>query len=160
LPSSPQPTNAGDGTIQAWLILMITNYNTSNDSDLPTAPVGATPDIKVNTGDVPPSGYPSFGSGTLSITLPGNLNDYLVLHWGGPGGGTYQAFYLTAAPELSATFSFTAPGKYGLSFYSFYDAPTNGGGGQNTHAPEPATLLLLGAGLVGLSGYARRKMKR
>jgi hypothetical protein len=152
LPSSPQPSNAGDGTIQTWLIAMITDYNTTHDPDLPTAPVGATPDIKVNQNDTPPSGYPSFGAGITSITLPGNLNDYLVLHWGGPGGGTFQAFDLTTTPEVSDIF--TAPGQNGLSSYAFY------GEGESAPVPEPATMLLLGSGLIGLAAYGRKKFFR
>jgi len=145
--------NAGDGTIQAWLIAVIGNYNVTHDPDLPTGSVGATPDVKVNQGDSPPLGYPSFGDDTVSITLPGNLNDYLVLHWGGSGGGTLQAFDLTTIPEVSDTFN--APGQNSLSFYSFYG---DGNGDGQTPIPEPATMLLLGSGLIGLAGYGRKKL--
>ena len=148
---APQPSNAGDGTIQAWLIQAINNYNTAHGTNLSTASVGSHPDIKVNQADIPPTGYPSFGAGTLSITLPANLNQYLVFHWGGPGGGVYQAFDLTTIPETSDTF--TAPGRNGLSFYSFY------GQASPAPVPEPGTMALLGSGILGLAGVLRRKIK-
>jgi len=145
----PQPANAGDGTIQAWLIQAINNYNSVHGTTLSTASVGAHPDVKVNQGASAPAGYPTFGANTLSITLPANLNEYLVFHWGGQGGGVYQAFDLSTIPEGSDTF--TAPGRNGLSFYSFY--------GQAAPVPEPGTLALLGSGMLGLAGVLRRKLK-
>jgi len=152
LPDPGQPSNAGDGTIQTWLIASINLYNTTHDPDLSTNSVGAHPDIKVIPGGSAPSGYPTFPippPATLTITLPGNLNDYLVFHWGGAGGGVYQAFDLTTIPEESDTF--TAPGQNGLSFYSFY------GSDPVAQVPEPATMFLLGSGLIGLAGYGRKK---
>jgi len=36
---------------------------------------------------------------------------------------------------------------------------TSGGNGASA-VPEPATLILLGSGLVGLAGYGRKKFKK
>jgi PEP-CTERM motif len=144
---SPQPSNSGDRTIQAWLIQAITHYNKLHGTDLSTAFVGKHPDVKVNQGATPAPGYPSFGANTLSITLPADLNQYLVLHWGGPGGGVFQAFDLSTMPESFDTF--VAPSRYGLSFYSFY--------GEAAPVPEPGTLALLGSGLLGAAGLLRRR---
>lgn len=147
---SPQPSNAGDRTIQTWLIHAINNYNTAHGTTLSTASVGAHPDVKVNLGASAPAGYPTFAANTLSITLPANLNEYLVLHWGGQGGGVYQAFDLSTFPEGSDIFQ--APGRNGLSFYSFY------GQAAPAPVPEPGTLALLGSGMLGLAGVLRRKL--
>jgi hypothetical protein len=152
LPSLSQPSNAGDGAIQTWLISLINAYNTTHNPDLSSASVGAHPDMKVEQEISAPTGYPSFRADTLTITLPGNLNDYLVLHWGGSGGGTFQAFYLPV-DTAEAWDVFTAPGQNGLSSYAFY-------GSRPTSVPEPSTVLLLGAAIVGFVVFLKLRRKK
>ncbi|RZB36386.1 MAG: hypothetical protein SRB2_02211 [Desulfobacteraceae bacterium Eth-SRB2] len=38
--------------------------------------------------------------------------------------------------------------------------PPFGGGGHGTHAPEPATIFLLGSGLFGLAVIGRKRFKK
>lgn len=44
------------------------------------------------------------------------------------------------------------PYRYNISHVDFY------GDGTGTQVPEPATMLLLGSGLIGLVGYGRKKL--
>ena len=51
-----------------------------------------------------------------------------------------------------------------IYIFAFIIAPTvfaNGSGGNGLFTvPEPATLLLLGVGMVGLAGFGRKKFKK
>jgi len=65
--------------------------------------------------------------------------------------------FLTGEPSVNGnqvTFNFdlTALQDNGITSWTFYDQP-----GGNTSAPEPATVLLLGAGLIA-AGAARRRL--
>lgn len=40
-----------------------------------------------------------------------------------------------------------------------YETINWGGSPPNAHAPEPASMLLMGSGLIGLAGYARKRRK-
>ncbi len=146
---SPQPSNAGDGTIATWLVKAINTYNKDHGTDLSTASVGLHPDLKVDQGEWAPAGYPKFGPNTLCIGLPANQYEYLVLHWGGKNGGVYQAFDLATFP--SAFDIFHAPDRNGLGFYSFY------GKAAPAAVPEPGTMVLLGSGMLGLARFLRHK---
>jgi hypothetical protein len=142
--TDPQPSGSGDAVIVAWLNALISDYNADHGTSLPE-PV--TEDFRVNQGDLTaPAGYPTFGAGVLTIAIPAGY-DYIVLHWGGSGGGVYEAYDLIG---ITGLVTYNAPGRNGLSWYELL------GPGQSV--PEPATLLLLGGGLVGL-GIFRRKSK-
>lgn len=140
------PSNQGAGTVETWLQGLVTAYNTANNPDLPS-PVGTT-SVSVDKNTVAPGGFPSFGNGVLSITLPMGSYDYLVLHWGGNTKSldTTSAWYIGS--EVGAL-TFNAPAQNGLSGYRFFHPETKVADGGST-------LLLLGSALTVLRVIRRR----
>jgi hypothetical protein len=121
--------NAGDATIQQWLIGIFGN----------NAAFGSTPALKVDS------------PGNIS-NIPVLANDYVVLHWGGSGGGVFEAFQITSNGSFTVPTSLTGGG---LSSYAIY-GPTPP---SSSPVPEPGTMILVGSGLIGLWTF-RKKFKK
>ena len=113
----------------------------------------------------------TFQTGTLG-NLPAGFNN-VVLDFGfttGPSGnfagGSVNDGLL---PGESASFTVSGAAFTGFTedeicnaiFVRFQNVPAPFGSDVGTpgNIPEPSTLLLLGSALVGLGGYARRKLK-
>jgi hypothetical protein len=89
------------------------------------------------------------GTGTtIDLGATAGVFDYLFAHYGGPGGGTAEVWFVGNLSGI-ITIPATGFGGYGLSGWALFTAP----GGA---VPDGgATVMLLGAGLCVL-GIARR----
>lgn len=150
---APQPANQGSGTVATWLAAGVTTYNNTHNPDLP-APGPEL--VGVNTGNSAPSGYPTFVANTLTISIPTGGYDYVVLHWGGQGGGPVQSFYIGAIGGATPSpVVFNSPDRNGLSFYRLYHETTRPPG----NAPDGgATAGLLGVAACTMEALRRRLM--
>ena len=88
------------------------------------------------------------GTGTtVNLGLTGGTYDYLFTHYGGPGGGFAEVWYLG---NLSGSISIPATGfGHGLSGWALFTAP----GGA---VPDGGTTVMLLGAALGVLGVVRR----
>jgi hypothetical protein len=107
-------------------------------------------------------------SGTFAYN-PNDAGDPAIKYWVAKGGPAFNIFWWGNADPFSAVaitpgdyyswFTPTNPASgqgYGLSHLGFYDT-ANGGGGDDTQVPEPASLILFGLGTLAAGYRARRR---
>lgn len=171
---------SADQNLYAWAQVRV--VDTATENPLPTLYFDLTknpsgPGVYASPG-APNSDYPFGPDGGWPSSWP---TDFILS--GGqitlPGGviinhnlGANQAAYAIYSPEINANLETWLTMGYDVLQHDirFYDL-NNGyeqafimggtvGGELPPPIPEPATMLLLGSGLLGLAGFARKRMKK
>jgi len=127
----------------------------------------------------PSQTVPIFGGGhspasSTTVTIPFAKYGFKLV---GPGGDFYSVIWKDNDPDWASNFAFFRNSEVPDTWWiGIEDLPSpiykEGIGDYNdmivrfssvpdpVHTPEPATMLLLGTGLIGLAGLARRKFKK
>ena len=128
-----------------------------------------------------------FGFNIVGSTAGLNITNMVGVNAFAPAGGQMDGFgnfdvtlSCCNPPNAVTSFSFTVSRTGGFSsasqlfeansngaHFAVHIAPTNGNptgfaadGGQNTETPEPASMLLLGTGLLGTAAGLRKRFKK
>jgi len=142
-----------------------------------TSPVSIFQSIKLVTGgaytlfaNIAASYFPSdsfinnLAGGVITVTLDGKIID--SYDFGEIASNTFEyatlnaSFVAASSGILDINFfrRFTTSINSPINYLDNVSLVSNNGGG--TPVPEPATMLLLGAGLLGLAGYSKKKFKK
>lgn len=100
----------------------------------------------------------SFNFGTNTWTYTPGTGDPVITHFVAKGGNAFNLFSNTGDANSDIWSTPLNPNNgqpFGLSHLSFYDF--GGDQGPEPKVPEPASMLLLGAGLLALGLVRRRK---
>jgi hypothetical protein len=142
-----------------------------------TSPVSIFQSIKLVTGgaytlfaNIAASYFPSdsfinnLAGGVITVTLDGKIID--SYDFGEIASNTFEyatlnaSFVAASSGILDINFfrRFTTSINSPINYLDNVSLVSNNGGG--TPVPEPATVLLLGTGLLGLAGYSKKKFKK